>query len=176
MFISFINFHFNFKTANSATSPKFLDKFEADYKSYLEQFISAIVEKIKRLINKTVRAFDAACDCRFNWHEIALLQEISRHVYRFTNGSGACGLQVLDSDEYIDRFKRLVYAGARVDHWPVFIYGQPTSGENFLLARFVHTAIALYPDSLALIRYFELTGQCSTFEGITLLLSFYEMK
>lgn len=142
-----------------------MDKFESEYKTYLEQFISVIVEKLKHLINKSVRAFDAACDCRFNWHEMALLQEITRHVHRFETCS-AFGLASLDSDEYCERFKRLLHAGSRADHWPVFIYGLPCTGKQFLLTRFASIALTLYPNSLSLIRYFELTGQCSTFEGL----------
>lgn len=143
---------------------RFLDKFEPEYKTYLEQFISVIVEKLKHLINKSVRAFDAACECRFMWHEMALLQEITRHAHRFEM-SAAFSLTALDSDEYIERFKRLVHAGTRSEHWPVFVYGLPCSGKNFLLTRFASTALGLYPNSVSIIRYFELTGQCSTFEG-----------
>lgn len=124
-----------------------------------------LVDKLKHLINKSVRAFDAACDCRFNWHEIALLQEITRHMYRFERTS-SFSLSPLDSEDYVERFKRLVSCGARSDHWPVFIYGLPCTGKSFLLNRFASAALSLYPDSYSLVRYFELTGQCSTFEGL----------
>ena len=135
-------------------------KFDDDFRRYLQNFNAIAVGKIKSLIEKRLQEEE-----QLKANEIQLYQETSRHLQKLQQLSD---LSLFNLDEFNERMKRLINVGVKNDHYPIFIYGSSTSGKTVTLSRFGTLAYKMLEpnNTMLLIRFSDLTSQCSSFEGL----------
>ncbi|RNA04619.1 NACHT and WD repeat domain-containing 1 [Brachionus plicatilis] len=137
-------------------------KYDLDFRNYIHNFNAVIVSKVKALVEKR---FQAEQKITSRLCELNILQEIIRHYSRFEE---LCAKDLIDYPEYTERFKKLITLGSKSDHHPIFLYGSNITGKTSLITKFGLIATNMIePKSYYLIvRYTDLSNQCSTFEGL----------
>jgi hypothetical protein len=135
---------------------------QSEFRNYLQNFNEVLVTKIKNLIES--RIFNEHT-FEINSFQNSLYQEATRHLYKFQrlNEKTLFGL-----DEMYERVKKLINYGMKNEHYPLFVYGSLASGKTVTLTKFGNISYNLIGvrSCLTIIRYFDLTSQCSTFEGL----------
>jgi hypothetical protein len=178
----------NTETRNSA-----LDRFESEYRSYLESFLSVVAVKLKALIEKSLSKHTPLNPNQALTGDLAILSELNHEVTRHLMKLSLLwqtNVASVDSDEYLERFKRLIASGVKQEHYPIFVYGLTSTGKTNLIARFSQAAEKMQLEASggaeqqspattttptttttssnrnSVIRFLDLTTQCSTFEGV----------
>lgn len=177
-----------------------LDKFDSEYQIYLESFLAIFTGKLKNLIDKSMAKYSymnnhpvqtinlnhsmnqtstmsaAAASTRLN----ELNFEITKHMLKLEHLAHTS--LYLDSDDYVERFRRFIHDGARQEHHPICVYGLTSTGKSSLIGRFAQLAAKIVEEqerelesdtglrtkTISLVRFLDLTTQCSTFEGTML--------
>lgn len=137
-------------------------EYNSDFRNYLQSFNEVIVTKVKSFIEKRINDENTF---ELNSMENMIYQEATRHLHRFQrlNEKNLFGL-----DEMYERVKKLINFSMKNEHFPIFIYGGATSGKSLTLTKFGNVAYNLIGvrSCLTVVRYFDLTSQCATFEGL----------
>ena len=150
------------ETANGGASFNSFNKFDPEFKHYLESLNAIVVSNVKALVERRIQE-DNGISTRLN--ESTLYQEVTRHLCRYQQ---LADLSLIDSNDYVEHLKKLINIGAKNDHHPIFLYGASICGKSTTLARFGSIAYSLLDPKtcLNIVRFADLTSQCSTFEGL----------
>ena len=132
---------------------------------YYQKFNSVIISKLKNLIEKNIY------EEKTKVNERLLYNEVTRHLYKFQSLSQE---MFFKSEEFTKRIHSLIEHGKTNEHNPIFIYGSAMTGKTLTLVNFANIAFKSINSKkcLTIIKFCDLTSQCSTFE--TLLLSICE--
>lgn len=149
------------ETTNGANFNSF-NKFDVEFKHYLESFNAIVVSNVKALVERKIQE-DNSISTKLN--EITLYQEVTRHLCRYQQ---LAELSLIDSNDYVEHLKKLINIGMKNDHHPIFLYGASICGKSTTLARFGSIAYNMLDPKtcLNIVRFADLTSQCSTFEGL----------
>lgn len=140
-------------------SPSNLNKYDPDFKRYLQNFNAVIVSKIKALVEKKLQEESQLTSRPY---EIGIYQEATRHLYKLQT---LVQENMIDSSDYIERFKRLINVGIKGEHYPIFLYGGSTSGKTCSMARYGLLASKMIEPCMLVVRFVNLTSQSSNFES-----------
>ena len=139
--------------------PSSLNKYDTEFRLYLQNFNAVIVSKIKILVEKHLQE---QAHLTHKPSETAIYEEATRHLYKFQN---LIQENLIDSNDYVERLKRLVSAGIKSEHYPIFLYGGPISGKTSTLARYGIIAYKMIDPCMVVVRFSHLTNQSSNFES-----------
>lgn len=137
-------------------------KYDIDFRNYINNFNAVVVSKVKALVEKR---FQEELKITVKLSELNVLHEIIRHYSRFENFFLK---EIIEYSEYIDRFKKLITLGSKIDHHPVFLYGSANTGKTRLATKFGSIAANMIESKnyYLIVRYTDISSQCSTFEGL----------
>jgi hypothetical protein len=142
-----------------------LSKYDEEFKSYLKQFNAVIVSYMKNTVEKKLKE-ELELTKRSN--EIILYHEVVRHMVKLNE---LFEISSIDSNDYIERCKKLITIGSKSTHFPIFLYGSQLSGKTTCLAKFGMVAARVLSEQknvCFVVRFSDLTSQSSSFEGILL--------
>jgi hypothetical protein len=143
---------------NVATSS--FSKYDADFRHYLQNFNAIVVSKIKLLVEKR---FQDEIQLTQKPYEIQIYHEATLHLDKFQ--SMLHDNNLIQSNDYVDRLKKLINLGMKTEHYPIFLHGGPLSGKTCTLTRYGLIAYKIIDPCMIAIRFSDLTSQCSNFEG-----------
>lgn len=137
-------------------------KYDLDFRNYINNFNAVVVSKVKALIEKR---FQEEFKLTAKLSELNVLHEIIRHYSRFEE---LLSKELIDFPEYTDRFKKLITLGSKSEHYPIFLYGSSNTGKTSLATKFCSIATNMMESKNyhLIVRYTDLSSQCSTFEGL----------
>jgi hypothetical protein len=147
-------------TADPANMPSSLDKYNTEFKNYLQNFNAVVVNKVKAMVEKRLQeeALITQRPC-----ETAIYQEATRHVYKLQN---LLAENLIDSNDYVERLRRLIGIGAKSEHYPIFLHGGSLSGKSTTLSRYGALAYKMVEPCLLVVRFAHLTNHSSNFESM----------
>ncbi len=142
-----------------------LNKYDERFKNYLQKLNAILISNIKLMVEKQLNVERTS----LNSCEVATYHEAARHFHKYQRLAEESNLIL--ANELVERFKKLIAHGTKNEHYPIFLYGSSASGKTVTLSRFGLIASKLIESSntrniLMVIRYADLTSQCSTFESL----------
>lgn len=139
-----------------------LNKFDDDFKHYLQSFNTIVVSNIKTLIGRKLHEDSSISN---NFIETSIFHEISRHLHKYQD---LAECSQIECESYIERFKRLIEYGMSNEHYPIFLYGAMNTGKTTCLVKFGLTAFGILESKncVYIVRFSNLTCQSCTFEGL----------
>ena len=142
-----------------------LSRYDDEFKTYLKQFNAVIVSYMKNTVEKKLKE---ELDLTKRSNEIILYHEVTRHMSKLNE---LYEISSIDSNDYIERFKKLITIGSKSTHFPIFLYGSQLSGKTTCLAKFGMVAARVLNEQknvCYVVRFSDLTNQSSSFEGLLL--------
>lgn len=151
-------------TVSSSSSITGLNKYDERFKNYLQKLNAILISNIKLMVEKQLNVERTS----MNSYEVATYHEATRHFHKYQSLTES---NLILSSEFHERLKKLLAHGAKNDHYPIFLYGSSASGKTVTLSRFGSLAAKFVESNnarnmLMVIRYADLTSQCSTFESL----------
>jgi hypothetical protein len=148
------------KSIDPANTSSSLDKYDAEFKHYLQNFNAVVVNKVKSMVEKRLQEEGQITQ---RTCETAIYHEATRHVFKLQS---LLAENIIESNDYTERLKRLVGIGTKSEHYPIFLHGGSLSGKSTLLSRYGAIAYKLVEPCMFVVRFAHLTNHSSNFESL----------